>query len=181
MTSTIFSEIKEELNKGINEYGHPFRFFTLGTLSANNSPRLRTVVFRDFSENWNISFFTDKRSQKVIDIDKNNKVSSLFYHPEKRIQLHIEGTAHLVKNEKIINKHWNQTPEEAKKDYTTSLAPGSCIENQTEIEYLNEENHFCIITIEINTIEYLRLDKPNHAKIKYTKKGNEWKNDFLVP
>ncbi len=125
MISTIFSNIKSELTKGIAEYGHPFRFFTLGTISFDNTPNLRTVVFRDFSENLDISFFTDKRSRKVAEIIKNEKVSILLYHPEKRIQLKIEGNASIIKNDKIITRYWNKIDDNSKNDYTTTLPPGS--------------------------------------------------------
>ncbi|MBO0592293.1 pyridoxamine 5'-phosphate oxidase family protein [Cellulophaga sp. E16_2] len=181
MTSTVFTEIKEELKKGITEYGHPFRFFTLGTVGLDKMARLRTVVLRDFSEEWDLSFFTDKRSKKVTHIIENPKVCILLYHPEKRIQLKIEGNAFVVKNDKKIAKYWNRIKDDAKNDYTTTLAPGSNINSLTEIEYLNEGNHFCLITIEAHKIEYLRLDKPNHIKIRYSKDDNHWKGEFLVP
>jgi general stress protein 26 len=181
MISTIFSEIKSELNNGITEYGHPFRFFTLGTTSINNSPNLRTVVFRDFSENLNVSFFTDERSEKVAEIIKNPKISILLYHPEKRVQLKIEGNASIIKDDKTIAKYWNNIDDNSKNDYTTILPPGSRVKKISEVEYLNNENYFCAVTIQPQKIEYLKLAKPNHIKIKYTKEGDLWNGEFLVP
>jgi pyridoxamine 5'-phosphate oxidase len=181
MITALFTEIKEELKKGVTEYGHPFRLFTLGTVGLDKMARLRTVVLRDFSEDCVLSFFTDKRSKKVTHIIENPKVCILLYHPDKKIQLKIEGNAFVVKSDKKIAAYWNQINDDAKKDYTTTLAPGSNIKNLTEIEYLNEDNHFCLINIEAHKIEYLRLDKPNHIKIKYSKENNNWKGEFLVP
>ncbi|WP_158975983.1 pyridoxamine 5'-phosphate oxidase family protein [Cellulophaga sp. L1A9] len=181
MTLALFTEIKEELKKGITVFGHPFRLFTLGTVGLDKMARLRTVVLRDVSENLDLSFFTDKRSKKVIHITENPKVSILLYHPEKRIQLKIEGNAFVVKSDKKIAKYWNQIKDDAKNDYTTTLAPGSTINSLAEISYLNEDNHFCLITIEAHKIEYLKLDQPNHVKIRYSKEENNWKGEFLVP
>ncbi|WP_282165327.1 pyridoxamine 5'-phosphate oxidase family protein [Cellulophaga baltica] len=181
MTTAVFSELKEELQKGVAEYGHPFRLGTLGTVGLDKMARLRTVVLRDFSEDLELSFFTDKRSKKVTHIIENPKVCILLYHPEKRIQLKIEGNAFIIKNDKKIAKYWNQVNDNAKKDYTTTIAPGSAIENLKDIDYLNDENHFCIITIEAHKIEYLKLDQPNHIKIRYSREDNHWKGEFLVP
>ncbi|QWX84545.1 pyridoxamine 5'-phosphate oxidase family protein [Cellulophaga sp. HaHaR_3_176] len=181
MTTNIFKELKKELQDGLTQKEHPFKYFTLATVGLDHVARLRSIVLREFSDDFKITFFTDKRSKKVIHIKENNKVSLLFFHPQKMIQLKIEGIATIIKDDKILEAYWKRTPDHLKKDYTTTSAPGSAISDNTNIEYLTNENHFCLVSIEAKKIEYLKITKPNHLKIRYSKENNKWNGEFLVP
>ena len=98
MAAKLFQNLREELNRGFIESNHPFKYFTLGTVGLDNMARLRTVVLRNISENLMLTFYTDKRSKKIRHITENNKVSLLFYHPEKMIQIKIEGIATILRD-----------------------------------------------------------------------------------
>lgn len=181
MTVKIFNDIKKELEISLTENNHPFRLATLATVDLDKAPTLRTIVIRKISKDLKFTFFTDKRSQKVIHIIKNNKVSMLFYHPEKRIQLKIEGVASITKDTKVLEKQWSILNEKSKKDYTTEKAPGSGITDDGAIEYLNETHNFCMITIEPRKIEYLKLNTDKHTRIRYSLDKGIWEGEFLVP
>lgn len=181
MDTNFLEEIKNEIQKGITDKNHPFKFCAMATNSNGNEPKLRTVVLREFKEDMLLSIFTDKRSKKVIQIKNDNKVSLLLFHPEKLVQVFIEGTATIVEDETILKKYWSNTPEHARKDYTTEIAPGSTITNPDTLEYLNAENHFCIINIQSERIEYLKLSRPSHIRVQFTKTNNQWEHQFLAP
>tara|TARA_R110002050_G_scaffold267266_2_gene408882 strand:+ start:30617 stop:31162 length:546 start_codon:yes stop_codon:yes gene_type:complete len=181
MTTKIFQDLKEELQLGITEKNHPFRYFTLGTVGLDKMARLRTVVLRNVSDTLNLSFYTDKRSKKVIHITENNKVSLLFFHPQKMIQIKIEGIATIIKDKKTVEDYWNTIQENSQKEYTTTAAPGSSIANYEAVEYLGEDNYFCVVTIAPHKIEYLKLERPNHIRIRYSKDYENWKGEYLVP
>ena len=181
MKSTFFKELKEELQKGATQTGHPFRYCTLATVGLDNIARLRTIVLRKATDELMLTFFTDKRSKKITHIKENKKVSLLFYHPEKLMQLRIEGLA-IVNNDVNSKKLlWDAVPEESKRDYTTSEAPGKEIKNPDIIEYLNDEHHFCVVEIHPFKIEYLKLKRPNHIRVRYSKEESDWEGQFLVP
>ena len=121
MVTKLFQDLKEELNKGFTEKDHPFRFFTLGTVGLDKMARLRTVVLRNVAEDLTLTFYTDKRSKKIIHINENH----------------------------TLQNHWKNLNENSKKEYTTSLAPGSTLPDRNAIEYLSdEENYFSIVTIQ---------------------------------
>ena len=181
MTTKIFEDLKKELEIGLTEKDHPFRYCTLGTVGLDKMARLRTIVLRAINTNLKLTFFTDKCSKKIIHITENNKVSVLFYHPEKRIQLKIEGIGTVIKDPKILQDYWTTIPDHSKKEYTTSSAPGSIIKSNNEIEYLNEDNYFCIVNIEPHKIEYLKLDQQNHIRVRFSLKNDTWKGEYLVP
>ncbi len=181
MTATFWTELNDELQKGISEHGHPFRYATLGTVGLDKIARLRTVVIRDFTHNQNVVFYTDKRSKKVTHIKENPNVSLLFYHPEKLLQIRIEGLAQISTEKKELEKYWDNIQPNSKKDYTTLHAPGSTIKNPDQIEYLNENHHFCVVTIVPYKIEYLKLKRPNHLRVRFSNNEDMWVSEFLVP
>lgn len=180
MEDHFLEECRRELINGHTKKHHPFRFFSLATIH-NNKPRQRTVVLRRLLPNFKILFYTDIRSQKVEDLEENNAISALFYHPKKLLQIKIDGVCRLIKDSKDIEPYIANLPTTSRKDYITSLAPGSEIKNPDNVEYLNGEINFCAIQILPKTIEILQLKRPNHIRIQYTLENNEWKGQFLVP
>lgn len=181
MTQQFLKEATDELHKSLVKKGHPFRYFTLATVGLDQIARLRTVVLRKVTPDLKLIFYTDRRSKKVTHIVENDKVSLLFYHPKLMLQLKVEGKAKIVKDEEVLKTYWNGIQPNSRKDYITQRPPGSTITNPDDVEYLNEENHFCIIEIAPFKIEYLKLKRPNHLRIKYSKHEDDWEGEFLVP
>lgn len=181
MADRIFEKIKQELVKGAFKKGHYFKYFTLATLGVDKYARLRLVALRNVSEDLRLTFFTDKRSKKVLHIKENNKVSLLFYHHKKLIQLRIEGLARINNNQFEIQKNWDAVHPEAQKDYITKEAPGSSLGNPNQLEFLKEGDFFSIVEIEPFRIEYLRLRDNGHTKIKFEKTEKGWVSEYLVP
>lgn len=180
MDQLILQQIKNELINGSVKKGHPFKYFTLGTLSGQ-IPRQRTVVLRKVQPGLNLLFYTDKRSAKVKQIQANNTVSALFYHPKNMIQLQLEGKANVKQNPEMLRKIWKSIPAKAKKDYTSVLPPGVKTENPEELEYLTEQNYFCMVEIQPTRIEYLKLKQPYHLRVEFLKTDGDWSGTFLIP
>jgi len=181
MPDRIFEKIKQELKKGAFKKGHYFKYFTLATLGVDKFARLRLVALRNVSDDLKMTFFTDKRSKKVLHIKENNRVSLLFYHHKKLIQLRIEGIARISTDQFQIQKTWDQIRAEDRKDYITKEAPGSTLADPDLLEYLKEGDNFSIVEVDPFRIEYLKLKKDGHTKIKYYKKGDGWSSEYLVP
>ena len=181
MSEVFFKELKGELQNGASKKDHPFRYCTFATVGNERMARLRTIVLRKVTEKFSLIFYTDKRSKKLIHIKENNKVSILFYHPKKLLQLKIEGLARVRIDDALVKTHWSGIQSNNRKDYTTSKAPGTSITDPDLIEYLNKENHFCIIEVEPFKLEYLKLQRPNHIRIRFSKADIDWHSEFLVP
>jgi general stress protein 26 len=181
MPDKIFEKITQELKKGAFKKGHYFKYFTLATLGVDKFARLRLVALRNVSDDLKLTFFTDKRSKKVLHIKEDNRVSLLFYHHKKLIQLRIEGIARINNDQFQIQKSWEQVGTEARKDFITKEAPGSTIDDPDSLEFLEEGDYFSIVEIDPFRIEYLKLKKNGHIKIKYSKNENGWSSEYLVP
>lgn len=180
MEKILFQQIKNELLNGSKKKGHPFKYFTLSTI-WKEIPRQRTVVLRKVQPNLHLLFYTDKRSSKVEQILQNPKVSALFYHPKKMTQLQVEGKAIIKDNPEMLRKVWKSIPTKAQKDYTTVLPPGVRTENPSVLEYLTENNYFCMVEIQPIRLEFLKLGLPHHLRAEFVKSGDNWSGSFLIP
>ena len=182
MEDHIWNSVLSELRKGVEEKSHPFKFATLATLGLERLPRLRTIKIRDFEpESLQMTFYTDSRSKKILHIKENNKVSLLFYHPDKLMQLRIEGLAIRERDEAVLQDHWSQVEGPSQKDYTTSTAPGSEIAHPEKIEYIEQDDFFSVVYILPFKVEYLQLKRPHHLRVRFSKRQGIWKSDYLVP
>lgn len=181
MTDIFFEELKDQLFKGIHKKGHPFRYPVFGSLSLQGTPDLRTVVLRQVTEDLTLRIYTDMRSSKISQIENNNAVSLLFYHSKQLVQVKVEGIATIITDKDQLQKYWSGVQPNSRKDYSTSLKPGSSISNPDAVEYTSEEHHFTIIEIAPTLMEYLKLKRPNHLRIQFSKIDDHWNGTFLVP
>lgn len=182
MQEQKWKEITRELEAGLSDPLHPFRFGTLATLGLGNLPRLRTVRIREFDpEKMKLTFYTDSRSKKIMHIKENNKVSMLFYHPAKLLQLRLEGLAIRESDETVLQRYWEAVEGNSKLDYLTTTAPGTEIVDPDKVEYLNDDPYFSVIYILPFKIEMLQLKRPHHLRIRFSKREGTWKSDYLVP
>ena len=77
-------EIKYLLSRGVKDRKHNFHYTVLSTIK-NNTPESRTVILSFTEEIFELNVHSDLRSDKIDQIEKNNKVSCLFYD-DKKIQ-----------------------------------------------------------------------------------------------
>ncbi|EAR12923.1 Pyridoxamine 5'-phosphate oxidase-related, FMN-binding protein [Polaribacter irgensii 23-P] len=180
MKNQYLEEARIELVNGHAKKRHPFRNFVLAT-NENGQPRQRTVVLRKTLLDLSLVIYTDKRTQKIKDLQKNPEFSALFYDSKKLLQIRIEGNAELITDSAQIASYWHTVQAASRKDYTTSLAPGTPIENLDEVGYLAAENYFCPLRLVPYKIEYLRLQRPNHVRVLFSKTVSGWTGEFLVP
>jgi hypothetical protein len=97
------------------------------------------------------------------------------------LQLKIEGTATYKDDPATKEEYWNKLDAMAKKSYTSSRSPGSNLPDPHHLEYLDEENHFCLVEITPHKIEYLKLSQPYHIRVRFSKVGIHWESEYLVP
>lgn len=180
MEAQFLEKIKYELINGYSKKRHPFRYFTLATIQ-DDSPTQRTVVLRKLLNDFTLLFYTDSRTNKMKDFEKNPAFSALFYHPKQLFQVRCSGNAKIITDKNELLNYWNKIPENSRKDYITAKTPSTTIDNPDHVMYLEDKNYFTAIQLIPDTIEFLQLKRPNHLRIQYTKKENNWVGEFLVP
>ena len=174
----ILLDCKKQLNGALNHKKHPFRYFTLASISENDTPNLRTVVLREFNANkFQLTIFTDARSKKVKELKLNQNGKFLFYDSSRLIQLILE-----VKMIEIIDlkNDFKALPHPSKKDYTSVLKPGAKIKSPDEVNYDYSNDYFRKIIFQTINLEYLKLKRPNHIRAFFSVE-DKWKGTYLVP
>lgn len=180
MKNQFLEEAQRELVNGHSKRKHPFRYFTLATIE-NGLPRQRTVVLRKTLQDMSLVFFTDSRTQKIKDLENNPEFSALFYNPKQLLQLRLQGRAEVITDKTEIETYWHTVQAASRKDYTTHMAPSTTINNPDDVAYNSETNYFCPIKLVPNSVEYLRLKRPNHLRILFSKATTGWDGQFIVP
>ncbi|MDG1572549.1 pyridoxamine 5'-phosphate oxidase family protein [Robiginitalea sp. M366] len=184
MNTSIWQEITAELHAGTHKKTHPFRYGTLATVGLETLPRQRTIVLRAFDpEEMRISFYTDTRSKKILHLKENNRVSLLLFNPGKQLQVRIEGLAHRERSESVLQECWARLQAGARRDYTSLQSPGTEITDPHRIDYMQKEtsDFFGIVHIFPFKIEYLKLVKPDHLRVRFSKEKQAWNSEYLVP
>lgn len=180
MTQQFLEETKRELINGHSKKRHPYRYFVLAT-TENGKPQQRTVVLRKTLQDLGLVFYTDSRTPKIKAIQESPDISALFYHPKQLLQIRVEGRAEIITDTTEIARYWHTVQSASRNDYTTKESPGTSINNPDAVDYNPDDNYFCPVKIIPTKIEYLRLKRPNHLRILFSKEGDAWSGQFLVP
>lgn len=179
MLDQIFKDLKNEVKFGYLNKKHPFRYPSLATIE-NHCPIQRTVVLRDSTANFELVIYTDERSDKVQQLKENPNSSLLFYHPKKLMQIKVEGIIKIINSGEDYNNYWSKVQGKSQSDFTTQKAPGTLIDNPNQVNYKEDEHHFCILKLVPKCIEYLQLRRSHHIRARFNSEQN-WKGQFLNP
>lgn len=177
---TLFDLAKAELIRSNADRRHPFRYLSLAT--HGEYPEVRTVVKRKTTPELDTIIFTDRRSPKVAQIRKNNKVSILFYHSKKKLQIRINGEALLIEDGHVdYEQYFEQVKNSASiKDYTTRFAPGTPMEEDAKALF-DEHVHFLAIQVIPHTMDILQLGTEKHKRSFYQLEEKVWNETKLTP
>ncbi len=185
--NNIFISCWNELTLGAQLSDHPYHFPVLGT-NHKNEVELRTVVLRAVTQNEdNLIFYSDFRSPKVNQIQKNPQVSWLFYNGESRIQIRVKALAIIHHQDEISSHYWNLLKPRNKRDYATVLSPSTIINNNKEIAYIKDGNeeqlfeNFVVVATEVSEIDWLRIGADSNKRARFLKEKSGFIGEWLVP
>ena len=106
----IWQTVLHELHRGALDPKHPFRYLTVATVGSQ-FPQVRTVVLRQFTADLEFLVYTDVRSSKVQELLEVPRVSLLFYHPKKQVQVRIKALAKIHVGDEFAQAHWVKVSE----------------------------------------------------------------------
>lgn len=190
----ILKKIWKHLDLGVLERGHPFHTPVFGSVE-NGAPSLRVVVLRRF---WRrppaLAFHTHAGSPKVAQIEENNEVSWLFYHPQKNFQLRIQGTATVHCDDELAEEQWQATglfsrrcyvaeaPSRESKKPTAGFSEELAGRQPTGEESEAGRANFCVISSTIDTIDCMELDSRGHRRSLFVwNDAGELETRWLTP
>ncbi|MAW08121.1 MAG: pyridoxamine 5'-phosphate oxidase [Halobacteriovoraceae bacterium] len=106
-------KVKEWLDRAQKEVSGNWNAMCLSTVDKDNYPDSRMVLFKQFSNEDNIIFFTNYTSKKGKDIENNEAVSAVFFWDSLDLQLRVRGTVKLTSRE-VSKKYFNSRPFESR-------------------------------------------------------------------
>ena len=191
----ILKKVWKHLDLGVLDRKHPFHTPVFGTVAAGCAPSLRIVVLRRF---WRrpprLAFHTHTGAPKIEQIKANQNIYWLFYHPQEKLQLRIQGRAEIHTTDELAEEQWQATAPFSRRCYIgeaptqTSKKPTSGLPvDLTDREPTREESEtgragFAVISTKIETIDCLELDFQGNRRSSFVwnAKG-ELERKWLTP
>ena len=160
------------------------RWVQLATIGIDNTPRVRTVVFRGWSKSYEMEIYSDKRTQKFHELDLNNNVEICWLFSESKCQFRFRGTSSINLG-KVNRPHWDQLSGKSKLMWSWSYPGDYYVPRQTE--RLSEKaievdllNNFVLLKINITQVDQLILNKTIHKRIRWVLK-DDWIEERINP
>lgn len=180
------------LINGANKRRDSFQTPCIATVN-NGEISMRTVVLRKANPfSRELRFHTDIRSPKWKELGISNSISALFYNASSRIQLRIKGKAILHFNNDISLDAWQKTSLSSRRCYLTQLNPSSFsdIPSSGLSEQIEQKNftledsevgqfNFGVVSIEVDSIEWLWLNREGHRRAFFDYVQNSYK--WMIP
>lgn len=179
----VLEKVLLELSNGAMEASHPFHFANFATLGLKY-PEVRTVVLRKFDLTSSCYFFTDLRSEKIAELQKNLNSTLHFYNNSDRVQIRIKGKVQIHHQNELAHEFWEHIEGKAKKAYTSKLKPGEEISSpKVAWEWDKKINHtyFAVVQLVAYELEILQLAGTEHLRVRFCKSDDKWEGTWLVP
>ena len=195
--SLSFAKAQSLIEPGATERRSEAHCPTVATLDATGLPSQRVMILRHV--NWaarKLRFHTDARSTKTLTLSKRNAASVLFYLPEAKIQLRLNGTISMTTTGDEVDQAWNNATLFARRAYMATTAPGTVVEEPvsglpafiegrqpTEQDITPARENFALLHVEFDTVEWLYLANSGHrrARWRWGLDCANWEGRWLIP
>jgi hypothetical protein len=190
----ILDDMWSMLLRGVTDSKDPFHWPVLGT-TGKDACSLRTVILRQaVRPDRLLVCHTDARAAKTQEIMNFARVSWLFYHPAKKIQLRISGLATLHSDNRFAEEQWSETKATSRLNYCTVDAPGTPVAKPSsglpdfllkKIPSLFEteigRKNFMAIACRIDEVDWLRLSTLGNWRARFKWDVERMYATWLVP
>ena len=159
------------------------RWIQLATTGVDNKPRVRTVVFRGWSESYEMKIFFDKRSQKFQELNYNNNVEICWLFARCKCQFRLRGKSRIDLGDDNINL-WNQLDEKNRSMWSWPRPGDTFLPDKKRdlpakpMELLSD--NFALLKVDITHVDQLLLENPVHMRRKWIKK-HKWIEERINP
>lgn len=182
------------MEEGVTNRRHGFHNGVAATIGLDGRPRARTVILRSANRNeHSLVFHTDVRSQKIIELKSDPRLSMHFYDVTSKAQIRIDGVAHLHIENAFAHQRWDISQAMSRMCYSIQPAPGTPVEHAdgysignietTLPQSLNKDfDNFAAVEVRVTSLEWLFLAREGHrrALFKWTE-NDRIEQSWLVP
>ncbi len=172
----------------------PFRkFLQLATVRSDNTPANRTVVFRGFLEGSNqLMFISDRRSEKISQLQQNPNAEACWYFTKTREQFRISGQLSVV-TDKSTNLAFSQARQQLWQRISDSARlqfawpqPKAIRIDTSEVEPPAPDEQtplstFCLMLLDPYSVDYLSLRGEPQDREIYQRQEEKWLSHSVNP
>lgn len=192
--NAILEEIWAMLRRGVIHVNDAFHCPVLGT-EGKDGCNLRTVILRQLILPERILIcHTDSRAPKAREITVVDKVTWLFYHPKKKVQLRVTGRATLHTDDVFADEQWAATKITSRLNYCAGESPGTPVDEPssglpdfllkkvpTLFETAKGRRHFMAIACKIDSIDWLVLSVLGNRRARFDWDEKNLYTTWLIP
>jgi pyridoxamine 5'-phosphate oxidase len=191
------AEAARLIGRGARDRNSPAHCPVVATIDAEGAPSQRIMILRELD--WDkcvLRFHTDSRSTKVDELSANNSASVLFYDPETKIQLRLQGSAAVETDSSAADEAWKSSTPFARRCYLAEHAPALEVELPTsglptaiegkqpeEADLIPGRPNFAILLFSFDQIEWLYLANSGHrrARWRWDSLSGAWQGRWQIP
>lgn len=177
----------------------PFcKFLQLATVRSDSTPANRTVVFRGFLESSNqLMFISDRRSEKIDQLQQNPNVEACWYFTKTREQFRLSGQLTVVTADSADSTFsqarqqlWQRISDSARLQFAWPQPKASRTDASetaaSEFEPPAPDAQaplptFCLLLLDPSSVDYLSLRGEPQERELYQRQGNQWLSDRVNP
>jgi len=167
----------------------PFcRFIQLATVRSDGLPANRTIVFRGFVDTLPgqgnlLSFISDRRSEKIAQIQQQPNVEACWYFTKTREQFRLSGQMTVITADtsdqeltRTRTQTWQKISDKARQQFAWPHPKQPRLE-ETDFDppWPDEKQplpDFCLLLLSPHTVDYLTLRGEPQDRVIYTKSTN---------
>lgn len=162
--------IWQELTQATHDREHEWRHPVLATLGLDQWPNARTVVLRQaLEDSGELSFFTDRRSPKVAELQNWPQGMLVFWSNRLRWQLRVAAQFKVLTSGPEVDAAWSRVTPSATADYLSENSPGQPLagDEMTIVDHL-EDHQLAVIVANIKSMDWLALGRGGkHERILF--------------
>ena len=193
---TVHDRVWERIERAADDSQAPFRILTFGSVGEEH-PHLRSVVVRSADrDKRRLSFHSDRRSEKVADIQAHDRIAWHGWDPETSEQIRLHGTATVHTDDAVADEMWTREDPSGLALYPKSSAPGTPLEEPddglhpsvreqpiTREHVAAGREHFAVIRTVIDTVDWLHLHADGHyrAQFRFDAEREPFEGRWVVP
>jgi len=136
----------------------------------------------------------DRRTPKVRQICDNPKISWLFYHPKRQIQLRLTGTAMVHTEDSTADSQWEKVRITSRLNYCTEKPPGWPAEDPTSglpdllrhkapgmFDEQGARKNFAAIVCRFDRMDWLKLRLTGNIRAQFHWEDNQPTTSWVIP
>ena len=169
----VLSDAWRRLEAAVAARNAAFRTPVLGTATEAGLPSARVVILRGFDPARRVlRIFTDARSGKVADLEREPRAALLFYDAGAQLQLRCAVDVAVHRGDSVAREAWDGTSPIHRRNYLARARPGSPIDTPGPDWSEDEDTDapfdvFCVLVARIVALDWLCLSDGGNRRARF--------------